>query len=226
LAPSAESERQVRKGRGIIKRFACFVLVAVIVAASATAMMPAPIPSRSTAAAPVTFTATALPLDSDALDSALMSSQGFGAEIADAVAAATDSDALDAYNSFVDGFAELLGVLDVALLLPTLGGGLPASLVGDILVYYLIDVPLSVVVLSAADLLLGFPVPFPVDISSAPAPIGPGEPSFDSTTTLDGAADADTAMPGTSFDVDPLPDLSTPADLGQEASDTLLNLLP
>jgi hypothetical protein len=205
-----------------MKRFACFVLVAVTVAASATVMMPAPIP---TAAAPVTFTGTALPLDSDALDSALMSSQGFGAEIADAAAAATDSAALDTYNSIVDGFVQLLGVLDVALLLPTLAGGIPASLVGDILVNYLINIPLSVVVLNAADLLLGFPVPFPVDISALPAPFGLGGGSI-FTAAPDAAAAADTAMPDTTFDVDPLPDLSAPADLGQEASDTLLNLLP
>jgi hypothetical protein len=209
------------------------VLVAVIVAASATAMIPTPVPPRSTTATPVTFTTTALPLDADALDSTLISSQRLGTEIADAAAAATDPNALDTYNSFVDGFAQLLGVLDVALLLPTLAGGIPAGLVGGIFVLGVLDPLLSVVVLNAADLLLGFPVRFPVDLSTAPFPINPGAPIFpiteplpDSTTTLDGAAAADTAMPGTTFDVDPLPDLSTSADLGQEASDTLLNLLP
>jgi hypothetical protein len=201
------------------------VLVAVIVAAGATAMMPAPVPPRSIAAAPVSFTATALPLDSDALDATLMSSQGLGTVVADAATAATDSDALDTYNSFVDDFALLLGGLDGALVLTFFGFGIPEDLVGGLLVYTLINIPLSVVVLNAADLLLGFPVPFPVDIFALPAPIGFGEGSI-LTAAPDAAAAADTAMPGTTFDVDPLPDLSAPADLGQEASDTLLNLLP
>lgn len=77
------------------------------------------------------------------------------------------SGALADYDDITGDFVHLLNVVQAPLELVTMLGGFPAEMLVGIPLAAL-DQVLETLVFSAADLILGSPVPFPVDVTALP----------------------------------------------------------